>query len=205
MLPNQIPFEEKEYSPLRVKVYPVISVTQTAHKYLTRQKNCRKKCYNTVVPALIAYHAQPTPIEILDHQYRNILANSVIYDITGEFIYYRDLIKCDKHKNTWEKSFANMLGRLAQRVVYRVKGTHTFNLLVCEHIPTQRWKYITYSQLFCNQRLQKDKPHRTRLVAGDNLISFPSDVSTRTIYINRKNTLQKHHLHKTFIISLLWH
>ena len=67
------------------------------------------------VPALITAHVHPTPREITDHQYLNNLANSIIHVQIVESLEYSHIIKCDKHKNTWGKSFTNELGRLAQR------------------------------------------------------------------------------------------
>ena len=49
--------------------------------------------------ALIVYHKQQTPEEMTEHQYLNILDNSIINDETGESLEYRHLIKNDKHKN----------------------------------------------------------------------------------------------------------
>ena len=57
------------------------------------------------------------------HQYLNILANLIIDEETGDSLEYRHLIKCDKYKNTRVQYFADELGRLAQGVVDRVKGT----------------------------------------------------------------------------------
>ena len=108
-----------------MEVGPVISVPQTAHKYPTSHKKLLKKVYNTVITELISAHAQPTPREITDHQYLNIMDNSIIYYETGELPEYRNLIKRDKQKNTWVKYFANALVRLAQGVGDRVKVTDT--------------------------------------------------------------------------------
>ena len=38
---------------------------------------------------------------------------------------YRHLIKSPEHKVTWTTSFSNELGRLAQGVGDRIKGTNT--------------------------------------------------------------------------------
>ena len=53
------------------------------------------------------------------------LANPIIDDNTGQELEYRHLIKQDKYKEVWKKSFANELGRLAQGVHNEVKGTDT--------------------------------------------------------------------------------
>ena len=77
------------------------------------------------------------------------------------------------------KSFDNELGRLSKGVGERIKGTDIIFLLAHEKILTDRRKDFTYVQIVCNCRPQKDKPNRTRLVAGGNLINFREDVSTR--------------------------
>ena len=46
--------------------------------------------------------------------------------------------------------------------------------------PTDRRNEFTYGQIVWNYRPQKDKLHRTRLVTGGNLISFPEYISTKT-------------------------
>ena len=64
-----------------------------------------------------------------DHQYLNILANSFIDDETRVSLEHRDLIKCDKHKKTWLKSFANDMGRLSQGLGDIVKVADTISFL----------------------------------------------------------------------------
>jgi hypothetical protein len=41
-------------------------------------------------------------------------ANAIIDSETGESMEYRQLIKHDKYREVWKRSFANELGRLAQ-------------------------------------------------------------------------------------------
>ena len=51
--------------------------------------------------ALIADHAQKTQEDMTDHQYINILENSIVDDEKGDSLEYRHLIKRDKPKKTW--------------------------------------------------------------------------------------------------------
>ena len=89
---------------------------------------------------------------MIDHQYINMMENSIIDYETGGSLEYRHLIKLDKHKNIWVKYFANELGGLAQVVGYSVKGADTIFSLENEKIPTDRRKDVTYFQIVCNYR-----------------------------------------------------
>ena len=80
--PHYIPYEENDYSPPRVEADPVIPVPQPMHKYPTRHKECLKKLYNYVNPDLVAARTQKTSEEMIDRQYLNILANSIMNDET---------------------------------------------------------------------------------------------------------------------------
>jgi hypothetical protein len=52
-------------------------------------------------------------------------ACSIIDPDTGATMEYRHLIKSPKHKDDWAHSFANEIGRLAQGIGNREKGTNT--------------------------------------------------------------------------------
>ena len=80
--------------------------------------------YNDVGPALIAYQIKKTPEDMTDHQYLNILSNSIIDYETWESLEYIRLIKRDKHKNKWVKYFSNELVRLSQGIGDIVKGAY---------------------------------------------------------------------------------
>ena len=80
----------------------------------------------------------------------------------------------------WERSFANELGRLAQGIGQREKGTNTIYFIPHSQIPSDRRKDITYGRICVDHRPQKTEPNRTRLTVGGNLIEFPGDVSTPT-------------------------
>ena len=61
-------------------------------------------------------------------------ANSVTHPITGQAQEYRHLMK-GNNKDTWETSFANELGRLAQGVGNRIEGTNTINFRQKSAVP----------------------------------------------------------------------
>jgi hypothetical protein len=57
---------------------------------------------------------------------------------------YRHLIKDPKDKTTWQRSFANKVGRLAQGIVDREKGTNTVFFIPHHEVPPDRRKDATY-------------------------------------------------------------
>jgi hypothetical protein len=108
------------------------------------------------------------------------MANAVLDPDTGQAMEYRDLIKSPKTKATWTRSYANELGRLAQGVGNRMKGTNTIFFMPYDDIPQDRRKDVTYGRIVVDVRPQKTEPERTRLTVGGNLINYPGDVSTAT-------------------------
>ena len=64
-------------------------------------------------------------------------------DDTGELMEYKQLMKHAKYKQTWGRAFGNKIGRLAQRIPGRVKGTNTFFFIEQNQIPTHRKKDVT--------------------------------------------------------------
>jgi hypothetical protein len=57
-----------------------------------------------------------------------------------------------KHKTIWLKSVANELGRLAQGVGGRVKGTDTNKVIKKDDVPYERRKDITRGSFTCDVR-----------------------------------------------------
>jgi hypothetical protein len=90
-------------------------------------------------------------------------ANAMIDSNTGASMEYRYLIKSDKHKLTWTRSFANELGRLAQGVADRETGTNTITFILKSDIPGNRQHDITYGRICVDYRPQKKEPERTHL------------------------------------------
>jgi hypothetical protein len=101
-------------------------------------------------------------------------ACSIIDPDTGATMEYRHLIKSPKHHDAWAHSFANDLGRLAQGIGNREKGTNTISCLIPHsQIPHNRRKDVTYGRICVDHRPQKKETNRTRLTVGGNLIDFP--------------------------------
>jgi hypothetical protein len=98
---------------------------------------------------------------------------------TGKQMEYKDLIRDPHYQDDWMISSANELGRLAQGVGDRVKGTNTIFFITKDKVPDGRT--VTYARVVCTVRPEKDEMNRTRITAGGNLITdYPGDVSTET-------------------------
>lgn len=107
------------------------------------------------------------------------IAFAVIDEESGKALEYRDLIKLDKYKDVWSKSYANELGRLTQGV-RDIPGTNTMFFIHKSEIPEDRRKDITYGRIVVVVRPQKKEQERTRLTVGGNLIDYPWEVATPT-------------------------
>ena len=93
------------------------------------------------------------------------MANSVLGE-NGELLEYCHLIANPKTRATWTHSYGNELGRLAQGMPGRVKGTDTIFFIPRHSVPKERAKDVTYGLITCLIRPEKiDEPSRTRLVA----------------------------------------
>ena len=134
--------------------------------------------------APIRRHGYALAAQLLQHTEPHSAANTaehfigaVIDDDTGEVLEYRHLIKSEKYKRIWERSFANELGRLFQGI-RDVPGTDTCFFIQKSDVP--KHKRATYGRIVCNIRPQKEEIYRTRLTVGGNLIDFPGNKSTPT-------------------------
>ena len=111
--------------------------------------------------------------------FEEFFAGAITDKITGKALEYRDLIKRPDLKDTWERSLANGLGRLAQGI-REVKGTNTITFIRKTEVPSNRFKDITYGRIVVDFRPQKSEPNRSRLTAGGNLINYPYETSAPT-------------------------
>ncbi len=94
---------------------------------------------------------------------------------------YKQLMKHTKYKQTWGRAFGNKIGRLAQGIPGRVKGTNTFFFIEQNQIPTDRRKDVTYARICCNVRPEKtNEPNRCRITVGGDRINYPHEVATPT-------------------------
>jgi hypothetical protein len=104
-------------------------------------------------------------------------AHAIIDEETGKALEFRHLIKLDKYREIWMKSFANELGRLAQGI-RDIPGTDTINFIKFADVP--KGETVTYGRIVCTYRPQKEEKERTRLTVGGNLIVCLYDVSAPT-------------------------
>ena len=108
------------------------------------------------------------------------MANSVLGE-NGELLEYRHLTANPKTRETWTHSYGNELGRLAQGMPGRVKGTNTIFFIPRQAVPKVRTKDVTYGLITCLIRPKKiEEPNRTRLVAGGDRVHYPFDAGTPT-------------------------
>ena len=188
--PTNISLEDIECT--RVDKEPIKTVHHKPHRYPTRQETWIQKVYEEIggknldkkhLMEIMSEDVRPkTRHEHLTHMDNAInsaqdtqewltpLVNAVINDEMGEALDYRQIIKQEKHRDVWVKSFENDPGRLAQDVYYRVKGAETIFFILYNNIPIDRRKDWTYGHIVCNFRPQKDEHHQTQLMVGGNLI-----------------------------------
>jgi hypothetical protein len=108
------------------------------------------------------------------------MASSVMGE-NGELLKYRHLIATPKTRATWTHSYGNELGRLAQGMPGRAKGTDTIFFIPRHMVPKERTRDVTYGLITCLIRPEKiDELNRTRLVAGGDRVHYPFDAGTPT-------------------------
>jgi len=106
------------------------------------------------------------------------LCNAIIDPISGKSLEFRHLIKDPKTSAIWNKSFANELGRLANGVKDRIRGTNTIKFIPKSMVPKGR--KVTYGRIVVDFRPNKSEPNRTRLTVGGDKIEYPGVVRTDT-------------------------
>jgi hypothetical protein len=114
-------------------------------------------------------------------------AASVLDEITGNFLEWRQLRNHPTLSATLNTSYANKLGHLCQGIgtgpndSKHVKGTNTLFPIPYDKIPSDRRREITYSKVVCKvQPEEGDDANRTRITIGGNNIAYPGDVGTPT-------------------------
>jgi hypothetical protein len=100
----------------------------------------------------------------------------------GKLLEYQHLIANSKTQAIWSHSYGNELGRLAQGMPGREKGTNTFFCIPKDKVPRAMAKDVTYGLITCLVRPKKtEEPNRTRLVAGGgDRVHDPFDAGTPT-------------------------
>jgi hypothetical protein len=109
------------------------------------------------------------------------LANAVLDPDTGRPCSYDDLIRNAKTRDVWSKSMTKELARLAQGLDGITKGTNTVFYLDPDDIHAiPKDRTVTYARIVVDYRPQKTDPNQVRITVGGNLITYPSEVITRT-------------------------
>ena len=95
-------------------------------------------------------------------------ASHVYHPDTGAICKYKQLAKGEipgQPKQRWVRGFSNEFGRLANGVGKRMpSGTKTIRFINKKQIP--RGKKVTYGNIICDIRPQKEDPFRVRLTVG---------------------------------------
>ena len=116
----------------------------------------------------------------------------VIHPTKGEIITkYAKLTKDPELGETWKTGFGKEWGSLDQgNDRTGAKGTNTFIVFKPLQIPLiPKDRTITYTNIVCNYRPQKEDPNRVRITAGGNLIDYPGEHTTRTANITTSKML----------------
>ena len=86
-----------------------------------------------------------------------------------------DLIK-GPMQETWLRSTANELGRLAKGIPERVRGTECIEFIPKSKVP--KGKKVTYANMVCDYRPLKDEPYRVRLTIGGDKLDYFDDTAS---------------------------
>jgi hypothetical protein len=109
------------------------------------------------------------------------ILNAVLDAETGALMEMRHLLVNPKYKELWGKSYTTELGRLAQGIPGKSKGTNTIVFIKRDDVPIDRRRDVTYGRVCVNYRPEKADPNRTRLTVGGNRITYPGDCGTPTV------------------------
>ena len=145
---------------------PDIDVTKTGHRYARGLAAANH--------ALQMYQIHTTMASNFPNEN---YAQAVLDEETGQALEFRQLIKHDKYRDVYMKSFGNELGRLAQGI-RDIPGTGTITFIPFDNVP--HGEVVTYGRIVVSYRPHKDEKERTRLTVGGNLIICLYDVSSPT-------------------------
>ena len=129
-------------------------------------------------PTIVPY--EPHEVSEVRHNYNlrssRKYACAVTNEKTGKLEEYGALVK-GPNKHTWTKAYANDLGRLAQGVGSRIKGTNTIFFIPRRDVPPGR--KVTYGKKEVSIRPNKEEMHRVRLTVGGDKLVFDGDTATQ--------------------------
>ena len=90
---------------------------------------------------------------------------------------YRELIKRPETRETWFRSLANEIGRLAQGI-RNIKGTGTIFFIPKYELPRERLKEVTYARIVVDYKPRKLEKNRSRITAGGDRINSATTTQT---------------------------
>ena len=93
-------------------------------------------------------------LQLDEWAFQDCFAGAIIDKTTGESLEYRELIKRPETRETWFKSLANEICRLAQGI-RDIKGTETICFIPKHEIPKERLNEVTYVRIVVDY-----KPHK---------------------------------------------
>ena len=80
-------------------------------------------------------------------------------------------------RKIWERSFENEFGQLYQGT-REVKGTNTVMFIPKSKVPKD--KKVTYGEIVCKMKPEKEEKELTILTVGGNLLDFTGNLSAST-------------------------
>jgi hypothetical protein len=152
-------------------------VTRHAINMLTESE--RSSCQQAFTPDVLL-----PPVIIPEPSHLEHFCSPMVHPITGETISsYKKLMHDPATAEIWQTAFGKDFGGMTQGDDKTgQKGTNA--MFVMSHKAIKRAysnkKKFTYGNPVVDYRPQKDDPHRIRITAGGNLITYESSPSVRT-------------------------
>ena len=109
------------------------------------------------------------------------MCDGSLSDHRGEITSYKKLAKDEVTRENWTAGFEKEFGHLAQGdKKTRTSGMNEIRVMTLKikNIPADR--AVTYARVVVDFRPQKEDPNSVRITAGDNLIAYLDELTTRT-------------------------
>ena len=112
------------------------------------------------------YRCRTPPCPRMRRPFFATLTGAVFDGATGELLEYRYLIKHPKYIQPWKQMYyiGNETGHLFQGIQGRNNETGITYFISRDQVPEEKGKKIMNSRIVCNERPQKVKVNRARLI-----------------------------------------
>ena len=80
---------------------------------------------------------------------------------------------CPEYREVWGSAYGKELGRLAQGLPGICEDTDTIDFIHKHEVPSDHFKDVTYGQIVCNYREEKENLNWARLVVGGDRTNYP--------------------------------